>query len=368
MKRPRLWIVSPAPWSRGGVAAVTRQLRDSSLADRYRLRVVATHASGSAVVRVMWAVRGLLSVAWGLLVARPDLVHVKVASRGSFYRKLAVTGMCRLARVPVVVHVHDGGFDAFIESSPAWVHAMASWMIETAPVAITLSEGRLQRLKPLFPEARWALVPNPVEADAYRTLAEERRAARAAAPGRPVQFLFLGDVLERKGLGELLQAFAALPDSLSTSRLVVAGSGDIERYEAVAAELGVGERVEFAGWVDAAQRRALLVSSDAFVLPSHVEGVPVALLEAMAGGLPSVVTPVGGVLDAAIPDETSLLVPPRDAMALRDAMARLVTEPGLAQRLAERSQARALQFDVEVVAGQLDAIYRSILECPGGSS
>jgi glycosyltransferase involved in cell wall biosynthesis len=205
-------------------------------------------------------------------------------------------------------------------------------------------------------------VPNPVEAEAFRGLAEERRAARAVAPNRGAQFLFLGDVLGRKGLGELLDAFAALPESLSNSRLVVAGSGEIERYQAIAARLGVADRVEFAGWVDAARRRTLLVSSDAFVLPSHVEGVPVALLEAMASGLPSVVTPVGGVLDAAVPDETSLLVPPRDAALLRDAMVRLVTEPDLAERLGRQSQARALHFDVEVVAGQLDAIYRSILQ------
>ena len=366
MRRARIWIVSPAPWSKGGVAAVTRLLAHSSLRERYELRVIATYASGSAWTRSVWALRGWLAVAWRLIASRPDLVHVKVASRGSFWRKLVVTALCRLARVPVVVHVHGGGFDTFIEASAPWVHAAARWMIEEAPVAITLSEARLVRLEPLFPHARWTVVANPVDAGALRTLAEERHAARTA-PGRARQLLFLGDVLERKGVGDLLAAVREFPAALAGVRLVIAGTGEIERYRRVAIESGVADRVAFAGWVGEAERRSLLVASDAFVLPSYVEGVPIALLEAMASGLPSVVTPVGGVLDAAVPGETSLVVPPGDATALKDALVRLLTESGLAERLGARAQERAQDFDVEVVARQLDAIYRSVLERPGRS-
>lgn len=362
VKLRRLWIVSPAPWTKGGVATVTRLLAGSSLRTRYDLRVVATYASGSAWTRTLWALRGAIAVAWGLLTRRPDVVHVKVASRGSFFRKLAVTALCRLAGVPVVVHVHGGGFDAFIEGSAPWVHAAAKWMIEEAPKAITLSEARRARLEPLFPRARWTVVPNPVDAAAFRSLAAERRAARGAQAEPSPQLLFLGDVLERKGIGELLQSLSDLPSALAAVRLVVAGSGEIDRYRRLAAELGLTARVRFAGWVGEEKRRALLLASDAFILPSYVEGVPLALLEAMASGLPSVVTPVGGVLDAAVPDETCLVVPPGDAAALRQALVRLLTEPGLAERLGERAQERARDFDVEVVAGQLDAIYRAVLE------
>lgn len=359
--RPLVWIVGPAPWSRGGVAAVTRQYLASPLAARYRLVAIATHAAGSAPARALWAVHGLARVLFGLLRERPALVHVQVASRGSFWRKLAVVALCRAAGVPAVVHVHGGGFDAFVAASPAPVRAAAAWMIETAPAAVTLSAARLAALRPLFPGAAWSVIPNPVDAAALAPLAAERANRPGVATGEPLRLLFLGDVVERKGVLELLHALAAIGGP-APPRAVIAGPGDTSRFRRLASELGVSERVEWSGWVDAGAKRELLRRADAFVLPSHVEGVPLALLEAMASGLPSVVTPVGGVLDAAVPEETSLVVPARDAAALAGAVRRLAEDAGLRRRLGAAACQRAQAFDLSAVADQLHALYRGVLQ------
>lgn len=359
--RPAVWIVGPAPWTRGGVAAVTRLLLASSLATRFRLRAMPTYVAGGLWTRCFWAASGLARVGLGLVVAPPALVHLEVASRASFFRKLAVAALCRVRGVPLVVHVHGGGFDGFLRRSPGWVRRAARWMIESAPAAVTLSPARLAALEPLLPGASWTVVPNPVETRALEALAEERLARRPAEPGGDLRLLFLGDVRERKGVAEALRALADLAVVLPGLRLTIAGPGEIARFRRFAEELGVTARVEFPGWVGEAEKRALLRQADIFLLPSHVEGVPLALLEAMASGLPSVVTPVGGVLDAAIAEETSLVVPPGDAAALGAAVARLAADAELRRRLGAAARARSHSFDVEVVAQRLDALYARIL-------
>jgi glycosyltransferase involved in cell wall biosynthesis len=359
-ERRLVWIVGPAPWSAGGVAAVTRLLLSSSLGERYRLLAMPTHAAGSLPARVARGVRGMARVLLGLFAERPALAHVKVASRGSFYRKLAVVALLRAARVPAVVHVHGGGFDAFVRAAPAWVHAAARWMIEGAPAAVTLSTARLEMLRPLFPRAAWSVIPNPVEAAALAPLAAERYHGGGGRVGGPLRLLFLGDVVERKGVADLLRALAALRAE-GRPQLVVAGPGEASRFRRLAAELGIAERVAWPGWVDEAAKRELLRAADVFVLPSHVEGVPLALLEAMASGLPSVVTPVGGVPDAVLAGETSLVVPAGDVRALARAIGRLVEDAPLRARLGARAQERARDFDVEVVAAQVARLYGQVL-------
>ena len=96
-------------------------------------------------------------------------------------------------------------------------------------------------------------------------------------------------------------------------RLVLAGSGDIGLWRREAQARGIGERVELPGWLDAAARDAQLARAAVFCLPSHAEGLPMSLLEAMASGCASVASAVGGIPEALKDGENGLLVPPRDA-------------------------------------------------------
>ena len=111
-----------------------------------------------------------------------------------------------------------------------------------------------------------------------------------------VQFVHLGRLGTRKGAYDLVNAFGGLPEALrNRARLVLAGDGDVEGVRKLAAPFG--DRVEVRAWIDTHERDLLLRQSDVFVLPSRAEGLPMALLEAMACGLPSITSPVGGIPD-----------------------------------------------------------------------
>jgi glycosyltransferase involved in cell wall biosynthesis len=101
---------------------------------------------------------------------------------------------------------------------------------------------------------------------------------------------------------------------------------------------------------------------DVFVLPSLWEGLPIALLEAMAAGLPVVATAVGGTPEVVVEGETGFLVPPRDPEALAEAILRLLREPDLRRRMGEAGRKRVAEhFSVEQMVQKTEALYEHLL-------
>ncbi len=160
-----------------------------------------------------------------------------------------------------------------------------------------------------------------------------------------------------KGLDILLRALAELPEA----RAVVVGEGpERPRLEALAAGLGVGDRVEFAGWTDDARRH--LGSIDALVLPSRSEALPLAAIEAMLARLPVVASDVGSVPEAVLDGETGLLVPPERPDALAAAIRVLIADPERRRRMGDRGRARALErFSPAAAALAFEALYDEVV-------
>jgi glycosyltransferase involved in cell wall biosynthesis len=188
------------------------------------------------------------------------------------------------------------------------------------------------------PARRLHYVPNGVRlssAIAARTRGEMR--GRLAIPDGDFAFVYVGRLNPVKDLGTMLDAVAALPaDVAARTRLYLVGDGserqslDVQRQT-----LGLRDRVFFLG--ARADVPEILAACDAFVMSSTTEGLPMALLEAMAAGLPCVATAVGGIPEL-LADARGLLVSPRDSRQLADAMALVVRS----QQLRERMSAKAL--------------------------
>jgi glycosyltransferase involved in cell wall biosynthesis len=163
-------------------------------------------------------------------------------------------------------------------------------------------------------------------------------APRAAGSGGPgVSLLSVGALVPRKGHDVLLRALGGLADL--DWRLVIAGSEERDPVHAhglraLAEELGVARRVEFAGEVDAAELEALYAGADAFVLATHWEGYGMAVAEALARGLPVAVTAGGAVAELA-PTEAAVVSPPGDVVSFGKGLRRLIFDEDLRRGMAE---------------------------------
>lgn len=161
-----------------------------------------------------------------------------------------------------------------------------------------------------------------------------------------------------KGLHHLLAAAALLPADLPPWHLYICGDGPMRAaLEHQARALSVADRIRFLGHVPEARR--LLAAFDLFVLPSLMEGMGIAALEAMAAGLPVVATAVGGIPELVVDGQTGRLVPPADPAALAGALASLLRSPGQARAMGEAGRRRfADHFTVERFARATEAVYQ----------
>jgi glycosyltransferase involved in cell wall biosynthesis len=139
---------------------------------------------------------------------------------------------------------------------------------------------------------------------------------------------------------------------------VFAGDGRVEELRQLAAVAGPDVAVH--DWLDPEQRDDLLAASDVLVLPSHNEGVPMAILEAMAHGLPVIATPVGGIPDVVQDGREGLLVEVTDQVALTTALDRMVADPGLRTLLGKGARATAESLDMTHYGQRLLEFYRTI--------
>jgi glycosyltransferase involved in cell wall biosynthesis len=184
------------------------------------------------------------------------------------------------------------------------------------------------------------------------------------AGARPVVIGTLARLSYEKGLPDLLAAFGVLQQRFGHDlRLRIAGDGpERAALEAQARRLGLGEAVEFRGWVEHEAVPAFLRSLDVFVLASTYEGFGVAAVEAAACALPVVATNVYGIPDVVSDGVTGLLVPPRRPRALADAIARLVEDPRLRSAMGDAGRAYVqAHFDWAANVRQAEAVYDRLL-------
>lgn len=190
----------------------------------------------------------------------------------------------------------------------------------------------------------------------------------AAATGViPFTVLFVGRLVERKGVDVLLNA-AALLEPRHDIRVIIVGDGpERGRLEAYAAGRGLGALVQFRGRVSPAELERAYASAQVCVLPAVVdsrgdtEGLGVVLLEAMSYGVPVIGSDIGGITDIIADGTTGLLVPPGDPAALAATIERVLRDPELARRLAEAGYRRVQeQFTWDAIAAKWDGVYTAL--------
>lgn len=346
----RIVVLGSGREVRGGVSAMVNVCFDHGLFDRWEALYLPTHCDGTKARKAARAATSFARFAWLVATGRVALVHAHIASGASFWRKLAFIAFARTFGIPYVLHVHAGDFGAYYERLPAAGRAALRWLYRGARTVIALSPSWREPIASAVPEARVEVIPNPVSIPAWNA---------HAAPRRP-EALFLGVVRAEKGVYELLAAWASVLQRLPEARLVIAGSGEVERARAIAKELGIGASVDFPGWVGPEDKARLMARASALVLPSHFEALPMAVLEGMAAGLPIVASRVGAIPEA-VGEDAGLLVPPHDPEALAQALVAVLGEgpQRIAMGAAARLRARET-YSAEVVVPAIERVWDAL--------
>lgn len=305
---------------KGGITSVISQLLDHDwAADGVNMKFIPTYIAANPVKKILFFEKALRRIR-GLLAnpqTRPDVVHIHMSYKGSFVRKYEVHKLCRKYGVPDVIHMHGSEFKKWYDSCKPAQQERIRTMLREASSVIVLGEQWNECITAIEPAARTVVVSNTVHIP--------DTTVRWPEDGERFQVLFMGVLIQRKGVSDLLDAVAKLRDTgrLGDMCVVVAGTGAQEdELKEKAKSLGLTDgAVQFAGWIDGDRKRELFESSQALVLPSYNEGLPVAVLEAISYGMPVVATDVGDIASAVHDGENGYLIEQGDVDALADALA-----------------------------------------------
>ena len=274
---------------------------------------------------------------------RPDAIHVH-----SFQAARYALALKKLFGIPVVITEHATWFERGLLSEKDMAAVRRSYA--GADVLIAVSPGLKEIIAPCYPGEIY-VVPNMVS-DLF--FAQARR----PIPSRPFRFAAVGSMQPKKGIDVLLNAFAGVVGSGADVRLTICGGGaELETYRRMARELSLEERVTFTGQISREGCAEVLSESHAFVLPSRTETFGVVYAEAMACGLPIIMTKTNAWQEL-VTAQTGLAVEIEDIAGLRDAMLTLMDSYGEYDGAAIRERCLRL-YSGESVCAQLKKIYGS---------
>ncbi|NER19677.1 MAG: glycosyltransferase family 4 protein [Symploca sp. SIO1C2] len=299
--------------------------------------------------------RALTTFLGKLVRGEVDIVHIHLAERGSALRKAILALVAMAFNKPFIMHAHGCEFHSFHSQLPVVQKKLLNWVLQQSAYLVALSESwRDYYVNNCGLTAKQVIVfPNPAEIPEYvpdRTNSQQK-----------IKIAFLGRICKRKGVFDLLEAFAQLsPEHQEKSKLILAGIGELEEAKALTERLEIKQHVTFPGWVNPDERNELLSDADVFLLPSYNEGLPMAVLEAMSWGLPVVTTPVGGIPELITNKETGLLVDPGNIPQLAEALESLITNEPLRLELGKAARKRVAPLDIKLYSRSLSELYFSV--------
>jgi len=208
-----------------------------------------------------------------------------------------------------------------------------------------------------------AVIPNGIASTSPAVEPQER------PQGSPV-VLYAGRLRSRKAVAVLLEAFAGLRQNQPDALLILVGEGEQRAaLEAQAEALGIAGATRFVGAQPRSAMASWYAAADLFCLPSLYEGFPLAILEAMAAGLPVVATAVAGVPEAVVDGVTGRLVPPGDVASLAAALEELASQPERRRAMGEAGRRRVEEkFAIPQIAGAYLDLFRNLLAAAAVSS
>ena len=267
------------------------------------------------------------------------IVHIHTASYNSFYRS-----------AKVILHIHGGGFKDFYKTNPRIIRKI----LEIADCLIVLSGSWKKFFESITKKPLICVVPNPVVLPSNEDL--DRREHSPL-----LRLLFLGLLDQQKGIYDLLQVLADHKEEFEGRVLLnVGGNGDVATFENTVKKMGLEKLVIFHGWVSGDKKKELLLNSDVFILPSYVEGLPMAILEAMTYGLVIVSTTVGAIPEV-VSQDYGYLIAPGDQEALLDSLRSFSVEHEQLLELKQASAREGQKYSVDNVARNLEIVYRDLL-------
>ncbi|GGE27353.1 hypothetical protein GCM10011571_31960 [Marinithermofilum abyssi] len=293
---------------------------------------------------------------------RFDLVHAHDWLVGQAAKTIKHRfGIPLVATIHATEHGRNQGIHSDLQRK---IHHREWSLTYEAQRVILCSNYMKQEVEQYFqlPADKLDVIPNGVDPDQLVLLHAGDGSLEPFAMEHERIILFVGRLVQEKGVQTLLDAAPSILKDFPEAKFVIVGKGPMKpELESQARSLGLGDKVLFTGFISDEERNRLLATATVAVFPSLYEPFGIVALEAMAAGIPVVVSDVGGLADVVEHERNGLKMYPGDAFSLALQVRSILSYPDRAQRLAEAGRKEVSRFDWHRIAEQTDRVYRNVL-------
>lgn len=347
----KVLMVGPDRSLRGGIVTVVDGYFGAGLPERCaRLDYHSTGVGTNLLTKGIAFARSLSS--YKKVVDNYDIVHLHISVNGSYKRKSMMAAIAERRGKRVVLHEHSGEFARNFEAGDDAYREDVRKTFSAADRVIVLSE-------------EWRDYFTENVCDASRVVVLHNGVSvppEACSPCSHQDVLFLGRLDVRKSPDILLRASKHMLGEFPGAKLLFGGDGEIERYKLLAAELGIADRCEFLGWVSGEDKERLFQRAGVYCLPSKNEAMPMSVLEAMAHGVPTITTAVGGVPQIITDGVDGLLMGVDDIEGLTRLLLNLEGNPDWRAELGVAGRRKIQKrFSIDSSVDELVEIYHDLM-------
>lgn len=347
----KVLTIGPVPEGKGGVSTVVRYYRDY-LFSKWNF-IVEANDRKVKFPKLFDAISACVKL-FAMLRTNNDIkiVHLHTAGKVSFPRSVVFMRIAKLMGRKVVMHMHSGTFPTYCAGKEKKVGKV----LNKADALIVLGKKWSSYYRDTFGLKNIFVVPNIVPEIAGKFDISQRY-----NQGK-IHALFLGHLVETKGIYDLLEALALVKDRLiDRFELHVGGKGDIGRFKSEVNRLGLEKMVTFEGWVSAEKKRDLLMKSSISILPSYFEGLPISLLEGMVFSHALIATDVGSIHEI-LDSSNGYIFAPGKIDEISDSVVTLVNDRTELRKMGEISSTKVRPYLPDSVARSLTILYEELLK------
>lgn len=318
-------IVGPSTLMNGGVSSVISELTAGFKKLKVDYEVISTTINKNFFYKLIYFLIAVYRVICFKFNGLENIFHLHLSSRTSTRRKVLIILLIRLLKMKYFIHLHGAEYvNYFYNEEHTFIKKLIKYSFNNAEKVIVLSNSWKCWVDDTFNNCNSVVVHNGVTS-MYR----DRKSKRAKS------ILYLGEVCERKGFGDLLVAFEGVRKNSPDAVLNVVGGGDIDYY--TKSDSYSFENVNFCGWKCKDEIATYYNNNQIYCLPSYNEGLPMTILEAMSAGMVIISTPVGGIPEAISDKQTGLLINPGDISGLEAAITDIFEDERLSTLLSDNS-------------------------------
>jgi glycosyltransferase involved in cell wall biosynthesis len=288
-----------------------------------------------------------------------EIIHQNIPfDTKGILREFIISCWCRLLKVPVVLHIHGGIL--LMEGTSSFVNqCLSQSILNRSNKVIVLSELEKSALKNNFNFSNSLVLSNSVNTNIY-DIDNDKHINKTNSINKTI--LFLGRIHESKGVYEILEAFKLLTNEVSF-KFILCGEGPLRSFFVQECEKIFGKDFEYRGIVSGNEKIKAIKDADIFILPSHFEGLPMALIETMAYGLIPVVTTVGSIKYVVHHNINGILVNKNDPVDLSSKIKELLINNCLCKDLSQNAIETIKQnYGIENYIIELNKIYNLVIK------